>query len=93
MFLKIPLDTAPSICYNLAMHKDPLTPSQIRFKKFLLDKGIKSNRRFADSVGIDETLFSMVFNGHRKFPEKHLVAAADVLGENVDFARALLIFE
>ena len=69
-----------------------LTPAQIRFDKLLLDKGINTHRRFSDSVGVDETAFSGIYNGKRKFPDKHLAAAADALGENIDFTRALLQF-
>jgi len=70
-----------------------LTPPQARFDKLLIDKGIVTHRRFSDLVGLDETAFSTVYNGKRDFPEKHLAAAADALGENIDFTRALLSFK
>jgi len=74
------------------MRTKELTPAQKRFDKLLIDKGIRTHRSFADSVGIDETLFSGVYNGYREFPAKHLSNAADALGENIDFVRGLLRF-
>ena len=70
-----------------------MNEAQKRFDKLLIDKGIKTHRRFADLVGIDETAFSGVYNGHRPFPEKHLAAAADALGVNIDYVRGLLCFK
>lgn len=75
------------------MKTKELTPAQARFDKLLIDKGIITHRAFADIIGMDETYFSGVYNGTKRFPAKHLNAAAEALGDNVDFVRGLLIFD